>query len=102
MKDQDKLEKLAWERFLEIIGSNEVPLGDADNLVVGTIKKDDLLILKVSLTSGKIEISENGFPVDNHWDTKNLCEIAIHSETEEISVTIVNEMPWLQRSNSIN
>jgi len=43
------------------------------------------------------ELSVNGFPLDNHWDTKALCLLEVDAETAEITVNIVNEMPWLRQ-----
>ncbi|MFZ3003959.1 MAG: hypothetical protein WA071_26840 [Undibacterium umbellatum] len=42
------------------------------------------------------ELSVNGFPLDNHWDTKPLCMVEVDAATEEVKVTILNEMPWLR------
>ncbi|PXX33737.1 hypothetical protein [Undibacterium pigrum] len=55
------------------------------------------LTLNFAARKYEIKLSDSGYPIDNHWDTKDLCILELNAETTEITVTIVNEMPWLRQ-----
>ncbi|MDP1978959.1 hypothetical protein [Undibacterium sp.] len=98
-----ELEELAWAHFKHLLGENQIPAEEAERITSGVIinpgKPRNSVTLKVSLlppAKPEEEMCVNGIPIDNHWDTKPLCIVEVDAATEEVTVTIHNEMPWLR------
>jgi hypothetical protein len=34
--------------------------------------------------------------IDGYLDNKQLCTLEVDEDTEQVTVTIINEMPWLR------
>lgn|GEM_PF-1146713 len=102
-----ELEGIAWAHFIHLLENEQIPEDDAKRITVGVLggprKIRKSLTVKVSLLpppKPEEEMSVNGYPIDNHWDTKPLCLQEIDIETAAVTVTIVNEMPWLRQDMS--
>ncbi|MFZ6709502.1 hypothetical protein [Undibacterium sp. TC9W] len=99
-----ELEELAKAHFISLLSNEQIPEDEAQRVISGVLiglqRPRKTLTLKVSLLPPRkqeIELTASGYPIDNHWDTKVLCLLEVDAETAQISVTIVNEMPWLRQ-----
>ena len=99
----EELEELAKAHFSSLLSNEKIPEDEAQRIISGVIigsqRPRKTLILKISLLppGNEIALSASGCPLDNHWDTKELCLLEVDADTAEITVTIVNEMPWLRQ-----
>ncbi len=96
----EELKEIARLYFIRLLGDESIPEDEADRIVAGELgggRASKCLTIKISLLpSGEPQIGDNGYLIDNHWDTKDLCRLEIDKETAKITVTIINEMPWLR------
>lgn len=97
----EELQKKARVHFLRLIENKQIPEDEARRIISGVHiargRSAKSVTLVVSLLPSKgPKINESGYPIDNHWDTKDLCRLEIDKETAKITVTIINEMPWLR------
>lgn len=99
-----ELEELAKAHFISLLINEHIPEDEAQRIISGIIigsqRPRKTLTFKVSLLPPReheIEFTASGYPIDNHWDTKDLCVLEVDAETAQITITILNEMPWLRQ-----
>ena len=95
---EKRLEEVARLRFRELLEGRSIPEGDAARLIKTVMVQDRTLVAKISILPEVQDYALDRPPVDNHEDTMPLCILNVNQDTENVIVTIVNEMPWLLRS----
>lgn len=84
-----------------MLSDEKIPQDEAQRVIsgvlIGSQRPRKSLTLNFAARKHEIELSDIGYPIDNYWDTKDLCILDVNAETTEVTVTIVNEMPWLRQ-----
>jgi len=93
---EDRLLEIARQRFGELLEDNSVPEDDIARLVIGTIKLKKSLMVRIDLLPLPRQIDAAEMLIDSYLDNKQLCTLEVDEETEQVTVTIINEMPWLR------
>ncbi len=95
-KTRVRLEEIARQKFLELLGKNQIPESEAKRISIGTIIDGDRLIVKITLVPDTI-FPANSIWIDDLSGNIPVCKIMVDSLTDHVEIDVINEMSWLMK-----